>query len=247
MRMARLPLIALIAASMTLYGCFAVEKVDPGSPDAASACESLLLDDFTDGDLVPSDHRFGSWQCDVSNSSGPGVSCGIAQDSDGGRSLSADFSLHDPLDQVQELPAVVVNTIVLDPPLDLSPYRWLLVTTRVESKTPPLPQSAAVSFSASFGCATVTREKPPAAGDDAEIDQSISVTSDWQPQRLELSNFGQPYWQSNTIKGGAPSCLRAVDHLIFAVGLALLDGESAAGNLFLDDIALRGDCLQGTP
>src|SRR5262249_38124256 len=63
MRTATLSTVSLVAMAMFSFDCFAVEKIDPGSPEAGTNCASLLIDDFEDGDLAPSAHQFGNWQC----------------------------------------------------------------------------------------------------------------------------------------------------------------------------------------
>lgn len=244
LRMSPLRSTSLLLGAVAGSACFAVEKVDPGPLGAGAACESLRVDDFETGDLVPRTLTFGPWACSAFNSSGTGQSatCGVEPVPGGGLALAADFTLYDSADGIQDFPVFRLSTTVVGKPLDIRRFHWLVFNAFVESASPQLAPEMQPSFLAAFDCASAPTQGRAPLGDAPRIDQSIAISTSWQSNRLELDNFGQPPDQTNAIEGGAPSCLAVVNDLAFVVGPPLQDGESASGRLHLDNIFLYGDC-----
>lgn len=237
----------LALMSPSFSGCFAVEKIDPGPPDAAGAsCGSLLIDDFEDGNPFPSMSLLARWGCYTFNptvdpDAGQKVSCDLGPGFGSSFSLFTAFELQDPLDGRQDFTGVGVYTLSKKP-FDVRPYRDLVFSARVDSGAAGLPIN--LTFEASFYCRTASGSVGPFdTSDPPTIRRSTVIGDSWQTLDLDLVGFAQPEYQTNHIVGGTPACLARVDGIGFQISTNLHDGKAASGRLYIDDIALEG-CRQ---
>ena len=76
-------------AALLATGCFDVERVDV----RVSGSQIIRIDDFEDGDTLPSDRRFGPWQCFPFSSVQSPPTCRISAGYAGGHGLSMEFEL----------------------------------------------------------------------------------------------------------------------------------------------------------
>jgi len=217
--------LTLMAVSLTCIGCFDVRPVDPGPP---------VLDDFEDGDLTPSLSPFSDWSCQIFQPDGP-LTCDLSPGFESRFSISAAFSISDPLDATQQHGGVLIATFA-DRPIDLTGLSAITFDVRLTSAAAPFSSKSLMHLD--LVCSTAVGENGAALVDFALV-QSVAFTSEWSTVNLAISNFGPAPWQTEHIKGGAPACLRAVDGIQVVFDAAIPDGQSGAGILSLDDLVLR--------
>jgi hypothetical protein len=219
------PAVAVMTFAITNVCCFDVRAVDAGPP---------VLDDFEDGDLLPSLPHFGAWSCQLFQPSAP-LDCALTDGFESSFSLSAGFSISDPPDAIQQHGGVQIVTHA-DGPLDLTGLSAVTFDVRLTSATVPFPAAALMRLD--LLCSTAIGEDGDALVDSAVV-QSIAFTAEWSKVNLAISNFGPAPWQPEHIKGGAPACLRAIDGIQFVFDAAIPDGQSGGGTVFIDDVRLR--------
>lgn len=230
--------VAVLLSAFAVQACFDVTKIDPGD---GGPCAPLVVDDFENGNLQPTLGQLGPWQCFTYNPEGQAVSCGVGTDSDGTRSLFVQFDVQDPVDGTANTGGAGVETYVTGDTLDLRGYVDLVVGVQLISGTPPL--SSSTQLEVSLACNSAPLENASITG-LVNVSQQIAVTigADWTTAHLDLSSFVQPIWMNNRLLGGTSACLAQISGLTFAVTPNLPDGQSAAGTLRIDNLALAPKC-----
>lgn len=217
--------LALLIGSIGLVGCFEVRAVDPGP---------AVLDDFEDGNQTPSLPPFTDWTCQTFQPDGA-LGCDLTPGFDSKFSLSAAFTLVDPLDGIQQHGGVLVAAFA-DRPVDLTGLSKATSAVRVTSTTTPFPPKSLMHMD--LLCSTAVGENGATLVNFALV-QSIAFTDEWSTVTLAIDNFGPAPWQTEHIKGGAPACLRAVDGIQFVFEAAIPDGQSGGGTLSIDEVRLQ--------
>jgi hypothetical protein len=218
---------AVFLMALAAPACFSVDTVDPGV---------VMIDDFDDGDFVPTMTELFYWQCYSFNpSTNKDFRCDHTDGYLSPYSLFVEFSLEDPPDGVQQYPGAGLaawgSTTV-----DFSRYRELDISVKLQSGSPPIPSEARVYIE--LDCKNLESEGgEPKAG--FYLTLSVTPTSDWTTFRLGLDNWAPPPWESVHAKGGIPACLRAIDGISISLSGELKDGESARGTLFIDGLKLQ--------
>jgi hypothetical protein len=219
--------LAALASALLLGadGCFDVRMVDPGP---------LIIDDFDDGDFLPSDPAFSPWFCFAFN---PAKSTGFKCDHDAGYkstySLFLQATIDDPPDGVQQNGGAALQTYTVSGQ-DFSKFRHMVFSAELESGSPPLPSNAQLEVE--IGCSTELGLDGRILS-NFQVVQNIDYQSFWQTHTLEMGDFSVPSYLSNTnVMGGATSCLQRVDSIHFAVNANLPDGQSGSFTLHVDDI-----------
>jgi len=173
--------LTLMTISITGVCCFEVHGVDPGPP---------VLDDFEDGDLLPSLRPFMAWSCGAFSPDAT-LDCMLTDGFVSSFGLSVAFSISDPPDGKQQHGGVYLMTLA-DRPIDLTASSAITFDVRLTSATTAFPPGALMHLD--LQCSTAVGENGDAMVDFLLV-QSIAFTADWSPVSLAISNFGPPPWQ----------------------------------------------------
>jgi hypothetical protein len=219
--------VAMLPAVLGATGCFDAHSVDPGP---------WVIDDFEDGDYQPFDRNFGSWDC---YASGPSHLCSKAPVTPGDQGLYAmalDFTIGDPAGSGQQPGGASLQTLLPATPEDLSRFSEMVFS----AKMPALPALAALPsspvFYAELGCSTVQGDGYQTTAGNLYVRQDFPVTIDWKTVQLPKAGFLSSPYNDAHINGGPAACLQRVDNIHFEVQFELSDGQSAMGELSVDEI-----------
>ena len=226
-----LPLLALAA-------CFDVKQVDPGSRD-------FPIDDFDDGDLLPTTPLFGRWVCftfnpGVGEDPGQTVTCDLEDGNKSPHALFAAFTLHAPptnIPNTPDYPGAGLLTIA-EEPVDFRGHLNLAFSMRVEFNGLDSPFGTP-GVKVLLNCPTVPAQKEKQTGEYFQLVQGIAATQSWLPFSLELAKFTQPDWQDNHFSMGPSSCLGAIAGIQFQIDAAFQSGQSGNGVIHIDDVHLE--------
>jgi hypothetical protein len=213
---------ALLATS----ACFELEVVE-GRQRAGTPPGPLLIDNFEDGDRVPSSSLFSAWTC-LGSEPEQSVSCQTAEGlgSTGSRSLRYQFT--DVPDAALDDPEAVLRSGSRIK-LDISGYEKLVFSARHVTESTPPPRRTLLS--AVLFCSDDAFAEPYG------IESSVQPTAEWQTFALPLVDFVAPSWEKRSID--AVYCSMTLEYLYFLVRPTLNDGESVTGQLWLDDVYLQ--------
>jgi hypothetical protein len=217
--------LTLVTCSLAGTACFDVHTVDPGP---------AVLDDFEDGDLIPSLHSFSAWSCSTYT---PNASfdCALAEGFQGSAGLSFAFSLVDPPDGDQQRGTIEIETHT-DTLIDLTGLSAITFDVRLTNAPPPSPTGAALRLD--LKCSTAIGENGAVLRDFIVV-QSVAYTAEWSSINLAMSNFGPAEWMPGALRGGTPACLRVVDGFRFVFDPGQPDGQTVAGVFSIDNVRLR--------
>lgn len=231
---------AVVLASLTAPACFNVTKVDPGD---GGPCTPFLIDNFEDGDAVPSTDLLGHWQCYTYNPSTQPVTCGTGPGIDGGMGLFAQFNLQDPPNHINDAGGAALSTFTTGVPLDLRPYQDLVISAQIIQGSPPLPTQN-VNISVELSCNDTAPMVDPGLVGYVDVAQGLDLAfnAPWATFHLPMSGFEQPEWETTRFTGGAAECLARVEGFVVSVTPNLTDGQSGSGTLRIDDIQFEGKC-----
>jgi hypothetical protein len=211
-------------AAVATSGCFDVRLVDPGP---------VVIDDFDDGNLASALPNFDAWDSYSFNPNDQDShERGLVAETNSPFALYLDFSVDDPPDGEQQNggAALISKSEV---PWDVTSYRALVFSAKLESGTPPIPTNALLYVE--LGCKTAVAEDGSRPGIFYVV-ASVNHTSTWREHRIEIHNFNTPSWDGTWVAGGPAQCLRRIDSIRFSVDAYLRDGESGRGVLTIDNI-----------
>jgi hypothetical protein len=230
----------VVLSALTAPGCFNVTKVDPGD---GGPCTSFLIDNFEDGDDVPSTELLGRWECYTYNPDTQPVTCGIGPGIDGGMGLFAQFNLQDPPNDMNDNGGAALSTFTTGAPLDLRPYRDLVISAQIIQGAPPLPTQN-LNVSVELGCADTAPLVDPGLVGYVDVAQGLKLdfNAPWATFHLPMSGFEQPEWETSRFAGGAAECLARVENFAVTVTPNLTDGQAGSGTLRIDNIQFEGTC-----
>jgi len=223
------PACHLLALALAVSGCFDVHGV------------ALMLDDFEDGDLSPSDPDFDFWECSSFNAAGRGYSC---DHTDGYRSLYAlvlQATVVDPLDGAAQSGGAQLET-KSHLPVDLSGVTEFRFDAKLVFDAGPVwPQA---SLNLEIGC---TKADPDAGTGpvDLFVEMQVPYQADWAPFRVptaglvDPSLLDPPWPNTKTVPGGPAACLARANSVRFSVDAGLMDGETNSFTLSVDNIKYR--------
>jgi hypothetical protein len=222
--MVRRTVVAWLPALLSAAGCFDVHSVDPGP---------LVIDDFDDGDLLPTDRRFDQWRCLAFNpSTNQNYGCDHDLGDNSPHSLVLTATIADALNGTQDHGGAGLYTKT-DVPEDFSRFHALVFSDMLESGNPPIPSNALLYME--LGCSTAHADDGSTPG-DLYVNQGASYKNYWQTIRLGLSSFSSPPWQDRHLQGGPAACLASVDSIHITVDAQLPDGQTGRFILHVDDI-----------
>jgi hypothetical protein len=186
----------------------------------------LDVDDFEDGDAVPSNPRFASWGCETYPGT-PHVSC--VSSSPGFRSEVAEtvrFEIQDPADAKTDHPGVLLQAPLRLGTLDLGAYTSLMFSAKLEVDSPVPPN----------GSRLYVRLRCDGVGEGSFVETSVLVGLEWSSPAIALEAFVRPGY---VVDFDRLACVASVEALEFDIHPDLFDGESMAGTLTIDEISLE--------
>jgi len=225
-------LVSALLAAGGLGGCFDV-----------SSTNLLVIDNFNNDDLQPTDPAFEGWSCRAVNGPGIDVSCGRdTNDTQDGSlaSMRLDLAVMDPPDGLQQHGGAALETNVKTTPptapVDFTRYGRIAFDLKLQSAgETPLPIDALVYVE--LGCSTVLPER--SERHDVYVSQGVPYSTVWHNYALTIVNFGPPASLLEPIMGGPQACLRRVDRLSFSIDAQLPDGKPGGAVLRVDNVVLE--------
>ena len=218
-------------------GCFSVQEVDvtqrPPSP-------RIILDDFDDGDLVPSSNLFDSWDCYQFNPAPSVRDCSDVSRDDRNLAFSLSFDLTGPSVPSDMGIGAGMSLVRQAGTVDLSPYQRLHVDVNVDAGNPPLPSVA--RFEIGVVCTTVNGGNGsgtylPMVVEDYTIDEFPSP-NEWRSLTVSLHQLMPPAWLQIQ-QPSAADCLKVVDFVHFEVSSGFDVNQHAKGSLAIDNVWLE--------
>jgi len=214
-----------------LVACFDVRQVAVQRGPTA-----LEIDDFEDGDDLPSSSLFAKWRCEA----GPGpphVSCAARPPGfESGLAEAVRFEIEDPLNQATDYPSVLLEAPAQLGTLDLRPYESLAFSARFE----PTPAAEAVTSADAAELFLQLRcdgvGTSGAQPDGSWIETSTSIGPEWSSPTLALSELARPNF---VIGFSKEECLSRVEALQFVFAPDLPDGGHLSGTLSIDQVTLQ--------
>ena len=221
-----------VSSWLSVSSCFDVHAVplDPVEPRAPLP-KVLLIDDFEDGDVRPSNAAFAPWRCATYNP-GPGlqpVKCGpVAEGFDSPHGYSLWAELHDLPNGADEYPGASLFAPTAGATrFDASSYEMLRFSTKLSGDG--VLASGGNTVSVTLSCDV--DGAPPRSMDSLAL-----ASADWQHVGLRLADFAQPDWQPERVERA--TCATQISGLSFDFG-GLGDGQTAAATLLVDDVYLQ--------
>jgi hypothetical protein len=216
--------LALAGTVCGAAGCFDVPYADPGV---------LLIDNFDDGNALPADPQFGLWQCQAYNPSNQDYSCFLdAGDNNSPYSLALKFTIVDPPGDGQQFGGAQLFTYTIDPQ-DFSGFEALVFSGEITSGVPPLSGQARLQIE--LNCQGAQADDYSYPG-NLQIEQSVPFGQTWQTFTVPMATFNPASHLSVHPLGGPAACLKQINAIAFQVSTELLDGQSAMGQMNIDDI-----------
>ena len=175
--------VTLLLAAPAAAGCFDVQMTNPGP---------YVLDNFEDGDFLPSDPIFDPWTCFAFN---PDTNRMYRCDKDAGAynskySLSLEFTITDQANDKQANGGAGLASFAAKP-VDLSHFERLDFNVSLASGNPAI--SSAAQLQVELGCSTAPDEEGHMPG-NLYVSRSADYGTEWQSNRLTLNNFATPNW-----------------------------------------------------
>jgi hypothetical protein len=223
---------ALFALGVLSSACFDVQQVDV--PADLGGGKPMVIDDFEDGDSLPNSPLLGRWFCLWSHKecgvSSPGANYSF-------HAYSMAFELIDPENGQPDYPSAELRTWrPSERRLDFSHYQSLVFSARLVP-VQKLPSGTALVM---LSC--------PGGGDSSDaisnISSGVQLSDTWLTYKLLLADFSWKSFYGPQVERAV--CLTQIDGLGFhlqatdATGAnTLLDGQTAAGTLIIDDVYLQ--------
>jgi hypothetical protein len=224
----------LASAGLSIYCLLLVACFDVREVAVKLGPLPLEIDDFEDGDDLPSSSLFANWHCEA----GPGPPASCAPQPPGFESGLAEavmFEIEDPLNQATDYPGVLLEAPAQLGTLDLSSYESLAFSAKFEP-TPAAEEtsSADTTLFLQLRCDGVGTSG--AQSDGSWIETSTSVGPEWSSPTLALSKFARP---SYVISFSKEECMARVEALQFILAPDLPDGGQLSGTLSIDQVTLQ--------
>jgi hypothetical protein len=219
---------SLLLGSLLTVACFDVQQVAVDS----TGPRVLEIDDFEDGDQLPSDSTFSTWTCGTypgpprisCNASAPGFGGGLAQE--------ARFEIQDPPDGVVDQPGMFMQTSHPLGTLDLSSYERMRFSAKLGSDAPSFPGASRLYVR--LRCDGVGTSGADPNG--YWIETFVQVGSDWSSFTLALAELVRPNY---VLSFSRSECIAAVESLEFGLHPDIPEGGSMVATLTIDEISLQ--------
>ncbi len=215
--------------ALALSGCFDVHRVD------------LVLDDFEDGDLKPSDQDFDYWQCSSFNGAGRDYKCATTYGYQSQYSLYLHATVVDPSDGAPQNGGAQLETKARLP-VDFSGVTEFKFDAMLVFEDSSVSSDASLNLE--IGC---TRADPDAGTGpvDLFVEKAVAYTADWKSfvvptaDLVDPSRVVPPWPNTTTVPGGPEACLRHANSVRFSVNPGLTDGQSEEFWLYVDNVKYR--------
>jgi hypothetical protein len=226
----------LALCSLPFTACFEVRQIAvEGGPPA------LEIDDFEDGDDVPSSSAFKTWRCETTPGP-PRVSCSAqAPGFESGLAEVIRFEIEDPANGAIDYPAVMLQAPARLGTLDLGSYERLAFSAKLErlpryrvESDPAGEDLADVSLFVQLLCHGVA--PPGALPYGSWIESFILVRPEWSSTSIALVELVRPSYVANF---AWRDCIASVEGLQFVLAPDLRDGQAMAGTLSIDQVLLQ--------
>lgn len=224
--------------ALTAMGCFAVQEVDV---NGKAVSPRVTLDDFNDGDLVPSSGLFDAWDCYQFNPEPSVPNCSLVSEPDGTDAYSLSLDLTGPPAPTDAGIGAGMSLLRRAGTVDLSAYKHLHVRAKVDVGSPPLPTAA--KFEIGIVCTTVNGGSGsgtwlPMVVRDYTILDEFQPANDWRSLTVGLHELTPPDWLK-TQTPSASDCLKVVDIIHFEVSSSFDVDQHGTGSLAIDDVWLE--------
>jgi hypothetical protein len=221
-----------LLAALVATGCFDVHSVDVGP---------LIIDDFEDNDLEPTDPSFEKWSCGRFPLPDDGSSClndPTTVDHSSAHSLYVSTTIAFPMDGTEERRGAFLKTIA-SKTKDLRRFSRVVFAVKLESGDPLLPMPTLEVLINCHLAPLITPEGQAAPDGDRYLRSPMkSPGGDWQILSADLGDFAVP--QGVDGMTGPPTCLQFADNLRFEVGTILTTpGQSERLDVHVDDVELE--------
>jgi hypothetical protein len=211
-----------LVAALSVGGCF----------DVRSAKSPLLIDNFDDGDVFPTDQHFDQWRCGrYKPNKTEDCACGY----DDSTYWSDPYSLYLAANVAEEgtdksSGAHLYTQAVV--PEDLSHRSAIVFSAMLEQGDYPSASRPILYVELHCSHARPTDDSNPS---DLWAFTSVSYSSDWQQFTIGLSgsDFRVGY---QDIEGGLVACLARIDSIHFSVNAQLDHGQTGSFILHVDDV-----------
>jgi len=219
-------------SSLLVIGCFGVEQVDT----RPSGAPTIKIDDFEDGDTLPSSALFGPWTCFAFAGVQAPPKCSIVTGFKGGLALA--FALQVPPTYAAYDIGVGygVPTGAGQPKLDVSSMSRFDFDMKWDTDSPELGASGVITVH--LPCTLLqTSSVAPASG--FSVDYAVTPNHDWTHYSLALAEFAQPH--GYTVRIDKRQCLPVLDGVFFNLASpdSLADGQLANGSMIIDNVYLE--------
>jgi hypothetical protein len=229
--------VSAVFAALMATECFSVQEVNLSK----STSPRVVLDDFEDGDLVPTSNLFDTWNCFQFNSEPPAPDCSFVGGADSNLAYSLRFDLKGPTAPSDSGIGAGLSLSRTAGTLDLSAYKNLHVNAKVDSGSPPLPATA--TFQIGIVCTTVNHGNGsgpwlPMVVEDHLIFDEFKSADDWLSFTIGLHELMPPDWLK-TQDPSAADCLKVVDEVHFNVSSSFAVNQTATGSMTIDNVWLE--------
>ena len=221
----------MLAAALLLAACFDVQKVEV----TKNSRPRLLIDDFEDGDLLPSTNLFKAWDCYSFIAEQPPPNCSLTAGFDSNLAQALTFELQSPPPASTDGAGAGASLLPLAGTVDLSTYETIHFSAKMDPGSPGPPPGIIVAVN--FGCNSVGHP-PGSVHGGFMVEYPFKPAADWQSFAIALADLQQPSWQTVRMYDKS-ECATLVDILNFNVKSPLESGQSVAGVLTFDDVWLE--------
>jgi hypothetical protein len=219
-------------AALLATGCFDVERVDV----RVSGSQIIRIDDFEDGNTLPSDRRFGPWQCFPFSSTQLPPTCRISAGYAGGHGLSMEFELGGDAIGVAYGTAMIPSVKGGKETLDVTSLSRIGFDMKWDIDSPELNSGNVVAVH--LPCISL-KYTDGASPSGYAVEHNLTPGSDWYHYSLVLDEFEQPAWPS--VRIARRDCLPLLDGVDFNVTApdSLAGGQLATGTISVDNVHLE--------
>lgn len=219
-------------ASLPLVGgCLDVQQYE----QSPSGAKTIKVDDFEDGDTLPSTSPFRPWECYAFQDVQTPPKCSIVAGNGNGFGYSIEFELQVP-PGYEDIGIGYGTTVGSDASgkrrtLDGSALERIDFDARWDTDSPELDETHRLQVH--LPCTSLN---PDAAPGIYAVEHGVDLGRAWSHYSALISEFVQPAWTSQRID--RQQCLTAVDGILFNLEApkSLSNGNVAGGSITIDNV-----------
>jgi hypothetical protein len=224
-------------AGLLAAGCFDVELVNPGT----SGAQSIKVDDFEDGDSLPSSSLFGIWECYAFQDVQPPPKCSLTAGIDNGVGLSIEFVLQIPAGYTDLIGVGYgmlrsPNLSDTQQPLDGTSWHRIDFDAKFIANDPESDDVSNVRVQ--LPCIALRTSSAPSRF-AYSIERTEPLGRDWSHHSVAIEQFAPPAW--STVRIDRHECLAVLDGVFFNIQApsSLNDGHLASGSMTIDNVFIQ--------